>query len=437
VAFNRFFASAIGVALVLWCGVAEAAGAPSPDIPAAAVRPSLEIRTRSAVGPASFAITDDGMPAAGTYSSSAPVGFNNTGQIYGIGARKAKADPTVGHIDQSCLLWTGSKYVDLAPSLIVTACTPYSINSADAASGSYTVVGSFIDVHHYTTDAFAAHLDASGISKLVPYYDHYPAALYGVNGSGTAVGYSSIASDYKLFPGPMFVTAPPELMNILQAGCFKLKQFCLEPLQLLNPKHRLYGEPSLQCAFGGCTINDGGTVFGSYDQPYQYIGLYTPSAPVPFQALPYNFDPQNGVNFFVSLNNANQLLYFQQQYINGATPVFAKIFNVATNVVTLIPPVAGTSCRHYFPISMNNAGAVLGFTSYCTRKAFYWTWDPVHGTQNLGAAIPVNAYSIKPLAINDNGQILVSLQTAAGVTHWGTLDPLTSGTSARRGSEGS
>ncbi len=415
---SRFFATAMGVSLVL-----------SQGAPASAARPSIDVRTRSDAIAATYAITDDGMPAAGTYSSSAPLGFNNTGQIYGIAARKAKADPTVGHIDQSCLLWTGSKYVDLAPSLIVTACSPYGMNSADPTAGTYTVVGSFRDDHHDGTDAFSAHVDASGTSKLVPYYDHFPAALYGVNRGGTAVGYSFVRTDYYAFPGPMFVTAPPEFMNILQAGCVSFKSFCLDPLQLLPPSFQHDGEPLPQCPFGGCSINDSGNVLG-YDGAYGNLqrhygssyGVYSIGSGS-LTSL-YGLDSLSPV-FLVSMNNANQILYFRQTYVDPNTyPISANLYDVATGAVTIIPPVAGTSCQHYFPISLNNAGAVLGFTSYCKQKAFYWTWDPVHGTQNLSAAIPVNAYSIKPLGINDNAQILVSLQTAAGATHWGTLDPL-------------
>ena len=423
--FIRFLASVMGVAMAL-----------SQGLPASAARPSIEVRTRSAATAAAYAITDDGMPPAGTYSSSAPLGFNNTGQIYGIAARKAKADPTVGHIDQSCLLWTGSKYVDLAPSLIVTSCTPYGINSASPAAGSYTVVGSFTDDHHGAPDAFAVHVDSSGTSKLAPYYDHFPAALYGVNNSGTALGYSNLDTDYKLFPGPMFVTAPPELMNILQAGCVKEKSFCLEPLQLLRPSFHLDGEPLPQCPFGGCTINDGGNVLGvgyniGFGSSYGSYAVYSiGSSSLDDLRTSLGIGP----NYLVSINDANRILFFQQTYLAPLNvPVSANVYDIATGNVTTIPPVAGTSCQHYFPISMNDAGEVLGFTSYCTRKAFYWTWDPVHGTQNLSAAIPVNAYSIKPLGVNDNAQILVSLQTAAGVTHWGTLDPLAPAAGARPG----
>ncbi len=346
--------------------------------------------------------------------------------------RKAKDDPTVGHVDASCLIWTGAKYVDLTPSLMVKACTTYSMNSADATAGSYTVVGSFQDIHHDETDAFASHVDSAGNAKLVPYYDHFPAALYGVNSKGTAIGYSFSPFGYTYKIEPIFVTKPPELLTLLQPDCAMAANSCLEPLQI-SQTHLLDREPTPQCAFGGCTINDGGTVLGTSNDGME---LYQVGVPSSLRALPPNFDPGYGPIYFIALNDADQLLYFKKDFYAAGEPVNAKILNVADGHVTVIPPVPGTSCHNYFPISINNAGEVLGFTSYCTRRAFYWTWDPQNGTQNLSAALPPNTYTIRPLGINDNAQILVALETPAGLTHWGTLDPLTkTGSSHARNSK--
>jgi hypothetical protein len=414
-------------------GIAHAA---SPG----ALRPKIEAAARRAAVAASYAIVDVGAPPAGTYLSSAPIGFNNTGQIYGIASRKAKELPAVGHVDQSCLVWTGSKFVDLEPSLTVTGCTPYGINSADSASGNYTVVGTFTDIHHDAadlpnngaTDAFSAQLSASGV-KAVPYYDHYPAALYGVNSAAVGVGFSAMYPAAGGVYYPMIVTGPAETMTLLEPSCAPQTLECPAPLQRQS---RLDGEPLAECAFGGCTIDDGGVVLTaqsdgtSLSSDLELVSIGSTSKPVLFE-LPLG----NGrISYAVSINNAGRVLYFTENLDAAHDPVTAAVYDPGSGKSTILPPVAGTSCAHYFPISMNDLGQVLGYTSYCSGKAFYWTWDSVNGTRNLSAEIPASSFTIEPLGINDEAQILVSLATASGTIHWGTLQPLkTSSSSPRSG----
>jgi hypothetical protein len=72
---------------------------------------------------------------------------------------------------------------------------------------------------------------------------------------------------------------------------------------------------------------------------------------------------------------------------------------------------------------MNDAKEILGYTSRCAGRDFYWTWDPIDGTRSVNAALPASAFTVTPLGVNDLGQILVSLLPATGPAHWGTLDP--------------
>jgi hypothetical protein len=387
------------------------------------VRPSLHVSTRlDSPATATYSIDDIGSPPAGTYSASFPIGFNNTGQIFGYAIRKAQSDPYLAGGIYSCIVWTGTKFANLEPSFAVTGCSPYAMDSADPKLGDYTVVGTFADIHHDATvgtDAFAAHVDGEGNVKLVPYYDHFPAALFGINASGVGIGYS--------YSEPLVYTVPPEILTSAQPSACP-QTGCIFPIQTLK---QLDGEPRPECAFGGCTINDAGVIIATgLAAAYE---LFTIGEPASLHPVKFPVDANVSADFVVTLNNANQLLYFEQSFVlpNGR-PVVAKVYDIATNTATVIPPVTGTSCQHYFPISMNNLGEVLGFTSYCTSRPFYWTWDSVHGTQNLSDAVPASAYAIAPLAVNDNAQILASLTTAAGVTHWGILDPPSAGSPQSR-----
>ena len=377
-------------------------------------RPTISVhaRTRSAVA-AAYAIRDVGMPPVTTYPSSSPIGFNNSGQIFGVALRAAKSDRLSYRYDTDCLVWTGTRFIDLEASLTVQQCVPSAINGADAESGTYGVVGSFTDYRHVlnsSDDAFFASVTASGASTVAPYYDHSPAELYGINAAGTAVGYSyNTVNNYAIF-----VTAPGRQLTFLQSSCGTTSTGCLATVEGLKPQTN--GEPLRSCAFGGCTINASGTVLG-VDGATSAYALFPLGASSPRDVPLY---VQKGdFGFVVALNDANQIVYF-----SIGTPSATYLFNANSGTTTTVPPVAGTSCAHYYPISLNNLGKILGFSSFCKQKPFYYTWDPVNGTQELDLQIPASAYAIRPLGINDNGQILVSLGTSAGATHWGTLDPI-------------
>ena len=176
---------------------ADAAAGAAPQ--ASPARPKIAVRTRAPSSAAATYTTHDiGVPPAGTYASSMPVGFNNSGQIFGEALRLAKSDRLSYASDTSCLAWTGTRFVDLEPSLVVQACVPYAMNSA-GANGAFTVVGTVTDIYHAPLQlgpnipsggAFSSVIGAVGSPANEAYHDHSPAALYGVNAAGTAVGYS-------------------------------------------------------------------------------------------------------------------------------------------------------------------------------------------------------------------------------------------------------
>jgi hypothetical protein len=377
-------------------------------------RPKIEITTRArSATTAVYTINDIGLPPAATYPSSSPVGFNDSGQIFGVALRSAKSNRASYDYDTDCLVWTGSRFIDLEPSLTVQQCTPFSIGNANPTSGAYNVVGGFTDIHHVVrgyTDAFYATVAASGSYKTEPYYDHSPAALYGVNAAGTATGSSF---DHYIDAYPIFVTAEPEALTYLQPSCATTQAGCLEPIELL--KTQANGEPLGPCAF--CAINARGTAVG-FDPVTSEYAVSTVGAPSSLVELPLPIAPGD-YGYVVALNDADQLVYFT---IGSTSASF--VYDLSAGTMTQVPPVAGTSCAHYYPISINNLGEVLGFSSFCKQRSFYYTWSAATGTRDLDLELPPNAYTIKPLGINDNGQILVSLGTAGGATHWGTLDPV-------------
>jgi hypothetical protein len=137
---------------------------------------------------------------------------------------------------------------------------------------------------------------------------------------------------------------------------------------------------------------------------------------------------------YFAINNAGQVDYTVQN--SAGTLVNTAIYTIKGGTTTTVPALPGNSCTYYNPISMNNSGHVLGYTSNCSvsSDSVYWTWDPVNGTKNLNAEFSATAYaSVMALGLNDNGQILVSLETTAGSYHWGLLIPPAAKTKASRG----
>jgi hypothetical protein len=177
------------------------------------------------------------------------------------------------------------------------------------------------------------------------------------------------------------------------------------------------------CPFGGCSVNDAGTIL-AFNTSKQRTLIYA------YGVNGVTDLPITAAAHELSMNDSGQIVYALT-----STQTSTFIYSIAHKTVTAIPPLRGSSCTTFAPLSLNNLGQVLGDTEHCTNAAdaVYWTWDPVHGTQNLDDQLPPNGYaSIQPLGMNDLGQILVALKPPAQNLHWGMLVP--TGTATRSGS---
>ncbi len=374
-----------------------------PAPPPPLIRPN---RARSAATATTYTISDVGAPApTSSYPATAPTSFNNTGQMLGYASYSKKANR------QDCVVFTGSKFIDFSSSTTVSTCTPQALSDAVKPAGSSTatvsLVGSMQSIYDTNAVAFGAVLTPSSGALAVNSLTAYsPSALYGVNASGLAAGY------YYYNPvGGFFLNEPPityatasKKFGLLQPKCTTTVAYCLEVSASLT-----------YCAFGGCLISNSGQVFGTdaYTSNYE---IYTVSSGVSQDlALP---SPEGQFD----LNNNNQLLF--ATYSSGGD-FGTHVYNIASKTVTNIPALSGSPCRSYFPLSLSNAGEIVGYTADCgSGQSVYFTWSAASGTQNLSAEIPSSSYSaIAPLGVNDSGQILVALTTSSGTTHWGTLNP--------------
>jgi len=210
----------------------------------------------------------------------------------------------------------------------------------------------------------------------------------------------------------IFTGAPHKELTFLQPSCATTAVGCLSPIQ----NHEIFStaEPPDYCAFGGCTIDDAGHVLGydpsTNDYAVHTIGLSSSTIELP---LPTSVH-------VVAMNRAGKVVYVEMR--SGARSIVSAVYDRLAGTSTVIPPVAATSCVHYFPLSMNNLGEVLGFTSRCASRDFYWTWDPMHGTQQVSASVPAGASKFMAYGVNDKAQILVSFEASGGAVHWGMLD---------------
>ncbi len=360
-----------------------------------------------------YTIADVGAPPATTFSHNGrPAAFNNAGQILGQ-AESAKK------VTDDCVLYAGrGTFIDVSPSMTDTVCYGTGLSSPDS-NGTVRFVGSLATAFVQDAALFGT-LDSSGKIATTAFTSNQESALGGVNVSGEAIGaayYLPLGGFDSSYP-PFVVAAGTKTLGIAQPYCVKVAQYCAEPLQTVG-----------SCPFGGCTINDSDTVL-ALDSVSEDFMVYTPGPSPSGQDLPaIKVSGQTGI---LDMNNADQILY--STFDATGTHISSAIYAIGHGITTPIPTIPGNSCSDYVAESLSNAGQVLGYTQNCKKTAdeIYWTWDPANGTQNLNAEIPSNSYhSIAPLGVNDNGQILVSLVTAAGSYDWGTLNPPATATSTR------
>jgi hypothetical protein len=359
-----------------------------------------------------YTIADVGAPSpSNVVVLEQPASFNNTGQIVGYAYNYQNGT-------SNCMAYTGSKWLRLN-AFSFRYCTPQSITNANPSTGTYEIVGYGDPQNSVEQNAFTATVVKS-VAHFADFTGHAPSALYGVNNSGAAVGYS-----YYNPPKGFFESDPPFVESNgkfapLQPQCTTNQPLCMQDVE----SSWWDGD----CAFGGCSINDAGVVlgYGNNGSSYGYE-IYTVGQPSSGEILPMSYD----VSYVAGINDANQIAYSQYTYSGDTWS--AWIYQVGASAPTSLGTIPGDSCSYEYVMGQNNNGQVLGYSGGCQNESYtYWTWDPVNGMVDLDAEIGQNSYSsITPYGINDNGQILVELETSTGHTHWGTLDP--SGSLLRRG----
>jgi hypothetical protein len=436
----------LSISVVFACGAAPVQASVSFS-PAARVRPAGPIartfvakpkapllhpaRRGAIVTGQTYTIVDVGAPSSTKFTNATPVGFNNTGQMYGTAAANATAPGT----GPACLAYTGAAFIGLTSPTTIQGCQPAGIS--DAASGFFTIVASVQSFVNPNPSAFAATTRVNGRSTAAKPFASFPfSAIDGINGAGTIFGHSFNAAfpqGAEAVPYYFSGSAPAALQPACvvpgngQGNCLSLYEY--------QPSFGAY-----PCPFGGCTIAPNGTLL-VYDGS---SGTYALSAPLAAQwyDVPQTITDGNGyANNFVDLQESNYgILAMDDITSPNLVGIATAAFVIGTTAWAVVPSLA-TSCTEHVPLSENNAGEILGYDTACgvSTDAGYWTWDPVNGVQHLIMPASTTYSSALPLGVNDNGQILVALNLAAGgPVHWGTFNPVaaakaTSGLQNRRG----
>jgi hypothetical protein len=375
------------------------------------------MRSGAAASPG-YTIRNIGAPSG--YDFSSPSGFNNTGQIFGQAGHYLRT----GGSTQDCFTWSANVFrrVPLPPpTTFGTGCSANAIADANPATGEYEVVGSAIERFAPDPHAYAAIAGPTGFKRATVYYAYAPSTMVGVNASQISLAAAEFDRDTAYDAQGLLYSTTTGAAGSLTP---------LQPLATgIGPAlHVLAPTYQNPCPFGGCAINARNEVLGfdflTINDVAATVALYTVGEPSSLVHLPlsdsvgYDGGPvPNASSFPVAFNDIDQLLYLD------ATLEAPALYDADTGVRTIIPVAAGPDCGLPVPLSLNNLGEVLGTFQYCATPIYY-TWDPVHGTQYLNTQIPANAYTIYPLGVNDNGQILVKLTTSSSVTNWGTLDPV-------------
>ena len=387
--------------------------------------PGLRNSQRSpAANAPSYTIHNVGYPSGAT--SSTPGGFNDTGQIFGL----AEVPTAQGRV-QDCRLWTGFAFVRL-PLPATGTCTALAINDANAGSGEYEVVGAATEAFSVGTRAFAVIAGPGGFVRSTIYYANSPSTMVGVNASAVSVASAAFERDrIGDLDGLLYFTtvSAGSALATLQTPTAANAPPIHNLLPIAPTYYPAYPNP---CAFGGCTINAANEVLGfdaltrTAAQTFT-LAVYTVGNPASLRHLPLSgpiLAPSPAEDTPVAFNNADRLVYLD------STTNEPAVLDIDTGAKTRLPvlPAGCPASAQGIPLSMNDLGEVVGFNAGCATPNVYWTWDPLHGTHYLASEIPASAYTIYPLGVNDNGQILVALVDANGVDDWGTLDRVRSPT---------
>ena len=357
-----------------------------------------------------YTIVDVGAPSPALYTAPSADAFNNAGQIVGT-AVSVTAKRT------DCFLYAGDgRFSPISGGSGGGDCFPFAISNPDAAQ-TVRIVGTFSSTYA-APHAFYAVVNASG-TTLSALAQNVPSELTGVNSAGKAVGDAYYRPAGGFFStSPMFESAAGPTIVVAQQQCTSYRLFCA-----LNVPDNRYA-----CSFGGCQINDAGTILG-FDAQSGHLLTRTFGEPMSGRHLPIVAAPATALVNGELINDADQIAY---SVIATAPPnrISSYVYSIAHETTTPIPTLKGSSCAQSVLISLTNTGEVLGLAQQCanSKDNVYFIWDPVRGTRNLSALIPSDPqYSaIFPVGENDKGQFLLNLTLKSGAVHWGILEPANS-----------
>jgi hypothetical protein len=371
----------------------EPSGAASVRLPLDRRRPGLRPsarRTRATAAP-TYTIVSVGAPSA----NSEPAAFNNTGQIAGYG-------------DTGCYVYDSGTFRRLP---IPSASTQF-INCHLGAINDKTAAGTY-QIGGTTATPYSSNVAfAVTPSSTIVYYAWSDSALLGVNNNGISL---AVADFFPVrttdLSGSQFFTAHDGGGYLTQV---QAPASSATPIHYLLP---LKFDQNTTTPFGSNLLNDRNEVLG-----YDYFTLTPTSANIavytlgsPASIVDSSFVPNaayDSVYGFVPIafNDRDQILYDADNpdvYPEGIPAVY-DIGSEKKTVIPLATPTCPTGA-HGVPISMNNTGEVLG-EYYCQKGYGYFTWDALSGTHDLSLAIPDTNFTLYPVGVNDNGQILIELE---------------------------
>jgi hypothetical protein len=357
----------------------------------------------------SYTLKDYGSPPASLLSAgnTTPLTFNNTGQLAGLGS--TAADP-----GQVCIAYTGSKWV-VAQVLTARTCTPYAMS--DLHGGTFDIVGSIASEFEGGPSAFYTSATASA-ATMQNYSFAGGSALTSITRGGYAFGWGNYETPASANVPDLAFSSSGNGFGPIEA-CISLARYCPGAIETGPTVSRTSGFHlrSINSSYTYLAL-DLGTNFlmeGTLNKPSASFDLgIKPSALACF--VPVGIDDQGA--------------FYYQECPEPKTSVrqYAYRYDPSTKRNALIPPLAGSDCLVYVPYAVNGKGEVFGYNGDCTRSTGVdWIYEPAtKTTSNLDAQLPTVSGSTYTLeAINDLGQLLISLDVPSGPNHWAVLIPPT------------
>jgi hypothetical protein len=356
-----------------------------------------------------YSIVMYGPPDRARDSGVGPVGFNNTGQIYG-----------------GCIVYSGERFFNFAKSTNYTNCSATSISDASSSNGIYFVGGNVSSLYDPNSSGFVAKLTADGGDKTAgigSFESSRPDSdVYGVNAAGDAylTSYSVFnPNEPQIYSTTKrsFRSLPPCLVsgNNMSGDCF-------QPVKYYD-----------ECPFGACELNGNGLILGVDSDNAGFWYIYNPSTNIGISVPDFIDEGESSPSLYVPQLSNYGLVAVATFYEIGSNMPQTGLAVYSFKEGAWIGVIQLAGCTGIsLPISMNNGGEVLSYAD-CSNGGEYFTWDPQNGIQILEIPTPSPYTSIYPLGVNDKGQILISaLSSTSPGTFWGVLNPTAGNASTRR-----